>query len=174
LVNLVQANIEQAAPLRCLFRWTNSIDMTRTKILLFAVALAGALALPATAHDHGRGGHHYGGYRPSYGGYHYGGGPHFSFGFGIGAPLFYPSPYYGSYYSYSPYVYRAVPAPEVAVGRQVAVEVQQVLARNGYYHGPIDGDLGLGSRAAIRRWQADRGLPVTGLLDSPTLRSMGL
>jgi peptidoglycan hydrolase-like protein with peptidoglycan-binding domain len=40
--------------------------------------------------------------------------------------------------------------------------VQQELARRGYYQGPIDGRLGPETRAAIRRYQQDRGLPVTG------------
>ena len=63
----------------------------------------------------------------------------------------------------------APPAPSSA-GIPVAPEllpvytasVQQELARRGYYQGPIDGRLGPATRAAIRRYQQDRGLPVTG------------
>ena len=66
----------------------------------------------------------------------------------------------------------------VAVGREVGgdlvVDVQRALARKGYYRGVIDGDLGPRSRAAIREWQMDCRLPVTGQLDTATLRSLAL
>lgn len=40
--------------------------------------------------------------------------------------------------------------------------IQSSLAAAGYNPGPVDGILGNGTRAAIRRYQADHGLPVTG------------
>lgn len=52
--------------------------------------------------------------------------------------------------------------------------VQRALAQRGYYRGPIDGDLGRGSRAAISRYQADRGMRVTGDVNTDLLRSLGL
>jgi hypothetical protein len=52
--------------------------------------------------------------------------------------------------------------------------VQRELARRGYYRGPIDGDIGPGSRAAIRSYQYRHGLPVTGRIDRRLLRSLGL
>lgn len=52
--------------------------------------------------------------------------------------------------------------------------VQRALARRGYYNGPIDGDIGPGTRAAIARYQRDRGLRPTGVVDSTLLRSLGL
>lgn len=114
----------------------------------------GALALPASADWHGHGGY-YGGSRVS---------------IGIGLPLFAPCPYY-----YAPAYY--APRP-VVVGREVGggvvVDVQRSLARKGYYRGVIDGDLGPQTRAAIREWQADCRMPVTGQLDTPTLRSLAL
>ena len=126
---------------------------------LTAVAL-GALALPALADWHGHG--YYGG--------GYGGGTRLSIG--IGVPLFAPAP---CYYAPAPYYY--APRP-VVVGREVGgdliVDVQRTLARKGYYRGVIDGDLGPRSRAAIREWQMDCRLPVTGQLDSATLRSLAL
>ena len=39
--------------------------------------------------------------------------------------------------------------------------------------GSIDGDIGPGSRSAIRNYQADRGLAPTGRIDSALLRSLG-
>ena len=56
----------------------------------------------------------------------------------------------------------------------ISVDVQIALRRRGYYHGPIDGDIGPGSRAAIRSYQYHNGLPVTGYIDRPLLRSLGL
>lgn len=52
--------------------------------------------------------------------------------------------------------------------------VQRALARQGYYYGPIDGDIGPGSRRAIARYQADRGLRVTGSITPGLLDSLGL
>lgn len=52
--------------------------------------------------------------------------------------------------------------------------VQRALARNGYYNGPIDGNLGPMSRRAISRYQSDRGLEVTGYPNSSLLRSLGM
>ena len=59
-------------------------------------------------------------------------------------------------------------------GNAMDFNVQRALARNGYYHGPIDGDIGRGSRAAILRYQADRGLPMTGIIDDLLLRALGI
>lgn len=53
-------------------------------------------------------------------------------------------------------------------------EVQRALARRGYYRGPIDGDIGPGSRNAIARYQADHGMRATGSITSSLLRSLGL
>ena len=52
--------------------------------------------------------------------------------------------------------------------------VQSELARRGYYHGPIDGDIGPMSSRAIARYQMDHGLPVTGSITSSLMRSLGL
>ncbi len=54
------------------------------------------------------------------------------------------------------------------------VAVQRALTRLGYYRGPVDGDIGPGTRASIARYQRDRGLRVTGVVDSTLLRSLGL
>ena len=54
------------------------------------------------------------------------------------------------------------------------MDVQRALKRRGYYAGAIDGDIGPGSRSAIRAFQADRGLRVTGRIDSTLLRSLGI
>ena len=57
---------------------------------------------------------------------------------------------------------------------QVTVNVQEQLARAGYYDGPIDGALGPMTREAIAAYQADNGLSVTSAIDEPTLATLGL
>jgi len=59
-------------------------------------------------------------------------------------------------------------------GNRVEFEVQRGLARNGYYRGPIDGDVGYGTRTAIRTYQLDYGLAPTGYIDSELLISLRL
>ena len=54
------------------------------------------------------------------------------------------------------------------------VEVQRALARRGYYHGAIDGIVGPGTRSAIRSFQASHGLAVTGEINPPLVRALGL
>jgi hypothetical protein len=57
---------------------------------------------------------------------------------------------------------------------RVTVEVQQQLARDGYYDGPIDGALGPMTRRAIAAFQADHGLAVTAAIDEPTMQTLGV
>lgn len=59
-------------------------------------------------------------------------------------------------------------------GRSEAARCQSALARRGYYNGPIDGDIGPGSRAAIRQYQLRQGLTVTGYVDRGLLISLGI
>jgi len=55
-----------------------------------------------------------------------------------------------------------------------AVTVQQALARLGYYRGSIDGDIGPGTRRAIMRFEAQNGMPVTGLVSNRLLRALNV
>ena len=57
---------------------------------------------------------------------------------------------------------------------RITVEVQQQLARAGYYDGPIDGLLGPMTREAIAAYQAENGLAITSAIDEPTLATLGL
>jgi putative peptidoglycan binding protein len=57
---------------------------------------------------------------------------------------------------------------------RVTVDVQEQLARTGYYDGPIDGVLGPMTREAIAAYQADNGLAVTSAIDEPTLATLGI
>ena len=57
---------------------------------------------------------------------------------------------------------------------KLAMSVQSKLASGGYYHGQVDGVIGSGSVEAIRRFQADHGLTVTGKIDPKLLKAMGI
>jgi len=75
------------------------------------------------------------------------------------------SPYYG---------YDSGPVVEYGISDNTAVAVQRELSRRGYDPGVIDGVIGPQSRDAIAAYQQDNGLPVTGRIDGPLLREMGL
>lgn len=114
------------------------------------------------------------GYRPSY--YSR---PSVSVGF-YSTPSYYQSSgyYYDSYPSRT--YYRGIPRASYSYRESssysddLAVDVQRTLARRGFYRGAIDGDVGPGTRAAIRSFQYSRGLTVTGRIDSSLLRALGL
>ena len=103
-----------------------------------------------------------------------------SSGYYRSSPYYFSSPYYYSrpsigisFMSRPSGVYRG---REVygSYSDSLAVDVQRELRRRGYYRGSIDGDIGPGSRSAIRAYQYDRGLSATGRIDSSLLRSLGL
>jgi len=112
-------------------------------------------------HHHG---HYYGGYYPYY--------SYYPFGFGFGYPYWGSSFYYGSDYAYDGYGGNAGYGRHD--GNSVATNVQQELARAGYYHGAIDGIIGDGTRRAIRAYESANGLPVDGRIDADLLSHMGL
>lgn len=53
-----------------------------------------------------------------------------------------------------------------------SVRVQKELARRGYYHGAIDGAIGPASRSAIRGYQADHHLHITGTISPSLVQSL--
>lgn len=63
-------------------------------------------------------------------------------------------------------------APPAAAGGPPVADVQHLLAARGYYNGAVDGIAGQRTRAAIRRFQRDAGLPVTGVADQGLLRAL--
>lgn len=100
--------------------------------------------------------------------------PYGYYGYGYG----YPYPYsYG--YEYDPgYDYSRAYGEETGYPEQSANStigaVQERLAREGYYHGQIDGVFGSETRAAIAEYQSNHGLHVTGALTNETLAALGL
>jgi hypothetical protein len=106
---------------------------------------------------------------------HFRHGGHFFFG---GDPFWYDYPYYG--YDYAYYDYYGDNAddyydgqPSVGQGNAI-IAVQQELAQLGYYHGPVDGQIGPETETAIRWFQSVDKLSVTGHIDAPTLKALGL
>lgn len=89
----------------------------------------------------------------------------------IGFSLF-TSPSYTSYRTSRYYPSSSYQSSRASYSDDLAVDVQRALRRSGYYYGDIDGDIGPESRAAIRGYQRDRRLPVTGRIDSSLLRSL--
>ncbi len=65
----------------------------------------------------------------------------------------------------------SAPAPtkEGSSGTNV-VKLQQALECLGYYDGPIDGDYGAGTVAAVKRFQTKRGLKADGIAGNGTIR----
>lgn len=56
----------------------------------------------------------------------------------------------------------------------VEISVQVELQRRGYYGGPIDGDIGPQTQAAIAKYQGDNGLPRTGKINEALLKSLDI
>jgi membrane-bound lytic murein transglycosylase B len=65
---------------------------------------------------------------------------------------------------------RPWPSSERELTADESVELQQHLARSGYYDGEIDGKLGPASRAAIRAYQAGNGLVADGFASLELLK----
>jgi hypothetical protein len=130
-----------------------------------------------TGRHHGRYNGRYYGRGYGYGGYGYG-------GYGYGYPYrygyrdrYWGSPYYGpslgvSFYSRPTYTYSSRVYRGSVADNSLAADVQRALKSRGYYYGSVDGLIGSGSRAAIRAYQRDRGLSITGRIDRALLRSL--
>jgi hypothetical protein len=78
-------------------------------------------------------------------------------------------PYY-SYYDYNGPIY----GYDGLQPDEVIADVQAALQQLGYYSYAVDGALGPLTEAAIANYQRDYGLSVTGAIDPPTVRSLGL
>ena len=56
--------------------------------------------------------------------------------------------------------------------KQAVINVQRILAKNGYDAGPADGVMGDKTRAAIKAFQKDNGMQPTGQLDEKVVRAL--
>jgi hypothetical protein len=105
-----------------------------------------------------------------------------SFGTGYAGRGYYYGPPGAAYYYERPDVryYRTrahVPGYNVGRGYHAddsGVAVQRALYRRGYYRGPIDGDIGPGTRRAIARFEAEHGMPVRGYVSGRLLEALGV
>src|SRR5438477_9553920 len=112
----------------------------------------------------------------------------FDFGFDPWWPYWYPYDYYGYGYYGDPYAYDSSYYDAGAYGdaysdqngyadqstNSIVAAAQERLAREGYYHGQIDGVTGPETRRAVARYQSNHGLRVTGALTTDTLEALGL
>ena len=57
---------------------------------------------------------------------------------------------------------------------ELVVQIQQALSNAGYRLGELDGKLGPATLAAVKKFQGDRHLPVTGKPDDITLAALGV
>jgi hypothetical protein len=106
-------------------------------------------------------------------------------------PFYYPYPYW-DYYPYETYydsgydqgaysdqgVYEdnknhQYSQDQSADGSHIS-DVQRALAREGYYDGAVDGVLGAGTRRALRNYQRDHNLDVTGGISQPLIEALRL
>lgn len=65
-------------------------------------------------------------------------------------------------------------APPVRTGTELVSAVQNKLARQAYYDGTLGGVINEETRRAIREYQKDHGMPVTGLISPDLLFSMAI
>jgi len=98
--------------------------------------------------------------------------------FVLGGWWYWNAGYWYPAWGYDPYAYYPYDGPIYGYGNltpdRVIVNVQVALQEQGYYAGPIDGDLGPQTREALAAYQADHGLAVTSTVDRPTLQTLGL
>jgi hypothetical protein len=154
----------------------------KTKLLLLLAVVFLAIVDVSQAGGRcgwGGGGWGWGGGRGWCGGGYWGGGPYWGWGGGpywgwggwwpsVGVSFVAPVPVYRS-------VYVTQSAPSyVTYARPSLARAQVRLAKLGYYPGPIDGAFGPMTSQAIRSYQIDYGLPVTGRLDPGTRASLGV
>ena len=71
------------------------------------------------------------------------------------------------------FLFLFVLSPSLSASSSV-LSAQQILSRLGYYNGPMDGSMGSGTSAAIRRFQVANHLRPTGILTPQTDEALGI
>jgi hypothetical protein len=102
--------------------------------------------------------------------------------YGYGYYPYGPYPYYDDAYDddgdpsneYSREPYPAQSEYDSGNSDSSVSQVQEALARKGYYRGAINGSLGPGTRNALRRYQRNHGLDATGRVDRGVMEALGL
>ena len=67
---------------------------------------------------------------------------------------------------------QAWPRDERVLTRTERLELQQLLSQRGFYRGEPDGNLGGGTREALRHFQASIGTPADGFASSTVLERL--
>jgi hypothetical protein len=93
----------------------------------------------------------------------------YGYGYPYGAYSYYDNGYYDDGYAAREYSEYDSGNADSSVS-----QVQAALAREGYYHGSIDGSFGPATQNALRRYQRNRGLDATGQIDQSVLEALGL
>jgi peptidoglycan hydrolase-like protein with peptidoglycan-binding domain len=68
----------------------------------------------------------------------------------------------------------ATPSNAPVVSREQTMEMQRALTARNLYQGKADGVWGPKTESAVRNFQTQSGLEVTGTLDEPTARALGI
>ena len=91
-----------------------------------------------------------------------------------GAYSYYDDGYYGGGYYDDAYVPQEYSQSEYDNGawNSNVRQVQAALARKGYYRGAIDGSFGPATRSALRQYQLNHGLEVTGRIDRSVVAAL--
>jgi hypothetical protein len=66
------------------------------------------------------------------------------------------------------------PASHGKLSKPIIQKAQQELKKKGINPGPVDGIIGPKTKSALRRYQAENGLPITGELDAETQIALGI
>jgi hypothetical protein len=106
------------------------------------------------------------------------------YGYGYGYDYYpYESSYSGEYYDNGTYGDTQAPAQDSNnaytdntqdEGGSRISEIQSALAREGYYDGAIDGQMGPATRRALRRYQSNHGLEATGTINRAVIGALHL
>jgi hypothetical protein len=130
--------------------------------IAMSVAVSLGISTMATARP---GGGYFGG-GAHFGGEHFGGIAHFGDG--------HRRVFWNGYWPYGGDWGSDYATPNYSDSDSTVAAVQKALAREGYYHGPIDGAFDLITQDAIAQYDRDHHLPVTYVIDQSLLNALGV
>jgi peptidoglycan hydrolase-like protein with peptidoglycan-binding domain len=64
--------------------------------------------------------------------------------------------------------------PEAGRYTELNRRVQEALRQRGFYDGPVNGEIGPNTQAALAQFQLSLPMPVSGMLDDSTLAALGV
>jgi hypothetical protein len=99
---------------------------------------------------------------------------YYGYGYPYDAYPYYDQGYYDNGYPPNGYAPNEYGDRGYGNGDPAVSQVQAALARKGYYHGAVDGSMGPATRSAIRQYQLNHGLEVTGQVDQAVMNKLGV